>query len=94
MNSFANIPFSFDKRRETLFMEHIQVVASTRTVTILFHTFSYWNFIFYLAALIHYETKITKKTTRFCLPISPEEKLAITLRFLATGETRKSLMYR
>ena len=41
----------------------------------------------YLAALVNYETKITKKTTRFRLPISPEEKLAITLRFLATGET-------
>ena len=37
--------------------------------------------------------KITKKTTRFRLPISSEEKLAITLRFLATGETCKSLMY-
>ena len=37
--------------------------------------------------------KITKKTTRFRLPISPEEKLAITLRFLAIGETYKSLMY-
>ena len=37
--------------------------------------------------------KITKETTRFRLPISPEEKLAITLRFLATGETYKSLMY-
>ena len=47
----------------------------------------------YLAALVNYETKITKKTTRFRLPISPEEKLAITLRFLATGETYKSLMY-
>ena len=37
--------------------------------------------------------KITKKTTRFRLPISPEEKLAITLRFLATGEIYKSLMH-
>ena len=37
--------------------------------------------------------KIIKKTTRFHLPISPEEKLVITLRFLATGETCKSLMY-
>ena len=37
--------------------------------------------------------KITKETTRFRLPISPEEKLAITLRFLATGETYKSLIY-
>ena len=37
--------------------------------------------------------KIMKKTTRFRLPISPEEKLAITLRFLATGETYKSLMH-
>ena len=50
---------------------------------------------FYLAALINYEPKDynTKKTTRFRLPISPEEKLAITLRFLATGETYKSFMY-
>ena len=38
--------------------------------------------------------KITKKTTRFCLTRSPEEKLAITLLFLATGETYKSLMYK
>ena len=37
--------------------------------------------------------KITKKTTRFRLPISPEEKLAITHQFLAKGETYKSLMY-
>ena len=37
--------------------------------------------------------KITKKTTRFRLPISPEETLAIALRFLSTGETYKSLMY-
>ena len=37
--------------------------------------------------------KITKKTIRFRLPISPEEKLALTRRFLATGETYKSLMY-
>ena len=37
--------------------------------------------------------KITNKTTRFRLPISSEEKLAITLRFLATGEKYKSLMY-
>ena len=36
--------------------------------------------------------KITKKTTRFRLPISPEETLAITLQFLATGETYKSIM--
>ena len=48
---------------------------------------------FYLAALISYETKITKKTTRFRLTISPGEKLAITLLFLATGETYKSLLY-
>ena len=46
---------------------------------------------FYLAALVNYET-ITKKTTRFCLSISPEEKLPLTLRFSATGETYKSLM--
>ena len=37
--------------------------------------------------------KIIKKTTRFHLPISPQKKLVITLRFLATGETCKTLMY-
>ena len=38
--------------------------------------------------------KFTKKITRFSLPISPEKTLSITLRFLATGETYKSLMYK
>ena len=37
--------------------------------------------------------KITNKTTRFRLPISLEEKLDITLRFLVTGETNKGIMY-
>lgn len=36
---------------------------------------------------------ITKETTRFRRPISPEEQLAITLSFFATGETYHSLMY-
>ena len=36
---------------------------------------------------------ITKQTTNLRLPISPEEKLAITLRYLATRETFQSLMY-
>ena len=36
---------------------------------------------------------ITKKTTFMRKPISAEEKLAVTLRFLATGETSSSLMY-
>ena len=46
---------------------------------------------------------ITKQTTNMWLPISPEEKLAIMLRYeeklaimlryLATGETFQSLMY-
>lgn len=36
---------------------------------------------------------ITKKTTHMRVPISPEEKLAVTLRFLATGESYESLMY-
>ena len=35
----------------------------------------------------------TKKPTRFRLPMSPEGRLAITLQFLATWETYKSLMY-
>ena len=36
---------------------------------------------------------ITKKTTHLRQPISAEEKLAVTLRYLATGETFESLMY-
>ena len=37
--------------------------------------------------------KITKKTTRFRKPLSAEERLVITLRFLATGESQQSLTY-
>ena len=36
---------------------------------------------------------LQKETTTRRNPITPEEKLAITLRFLATGESCKSLMY-
>ena len=36
---------------------------------------------------------ITKKTTNMRSPISVEEKLAITLRYLATGESLNSLKY-
>ena len=36
---------------------------------------------------------IKKKTTHLRLPISSEEKLTLTLRFLATGESYQSLMY-
>ncbi|XP_057317786.1 uncharacterized protein LOC130662861 [Hydractinia symbiolongicarpus] len=37
--------------------------------------------------------KIQKQRTMMRDPISPEEKLAVTLRFLATGESYESLMY-
>ena len=36
---------------------------------------------------------ITKKTAMMRQPIDPEIKIAITLRFLATGESYESLMY-
>ncbi|XP_057302741.1 uncharacterized protein LOC130636907 [Hydractinia symbiolongicarpus] len=36
---------------------------------------------------------ITKQTTSCRKPISAEEKLSVTLRFLATGESYQSLMY-
>ena len=39
------------------------------------------------------KTKLTKKTTNMRLPIPPEVKIAVTLRFLATGESYSSLMY-
>ena len=37
---------------------------------------------------------ITKKTTMMRQPVDPEIKIAITLRFLATGESYESLMYK
>ena len=37
--------------------------------------------------------RITKQSTRFRVPIPPEERLAVTLRYLATGEFYESLMY-
>ena len=37
--------------------------------------------------------KITKATTNMRQPIPAEERLAVTLRYLATGETYESLMY-
>lgn len=36
---------------------------------------------------------ITKETTRLRKPIAAEQKLAITIRYLATGESFESLMY-
>ena len=36
---------------------------------------------------------ITKETTNMRLPITPDEKLAVTLRFLATGESYEILHY-
>ena len=36
---------------------------------------------------------IMKKTTMMCQPIDPEIKISITVKFLATGELYKSLMY-
>ena len=39
------------------------------------------------------EPLIKKKKTRMRQPVPAEEILAITLRFLATGETYDSLMY-
>ena len=36
---------------------------------------------------------IQKKTTRFWMPISAPERLALTLRYLATGESRQSLSF-
>lgn len=36
---------------------------------------------------------ITKQTTKLRQPISPTERLAVTLRYLATGESFRSLQY-
>ena len=37
--------------------------------------------------------RIVKKNTRMRPPISPSERLALTLRFIATGETFRSLEF-
>ena len=39
------------------------------------------------------QEKISKKDTKFRKAISAEERLIITLRFLATGETQQSLSF-
>ena len=36
---------------------------------------------------------IEKRTTRFREPISASQRLALTLRFLATGESQQSLSF-
>ena len=36
---------------------------------------------------------IIKDTTNFRIPVSPEKRLALTLRFLASGESQQSLCY-
>ena len=36
---------------------------------------------------------VRKETTSMRLPIAPDEKLAVTLRFLATGESYESPQY-
>ncbi|XP_053391958.1 putative nuclease HARBI1 [Mercenaria mercenaria] len=43
--------------------------------------------------LYHLEDHITKKTTRWRCAVSPGMKRALTLRFLATGDSYHSLMY-
>ena len=39
------------------------------------------------------KVRLTKQNTRLRKPLDPEEKLAVTLRFLATGESYSSLSY-
>ena len=36
---------------------------------------------------------IAKKTTRMRLPISPEERLVVTLRYLVTGDSMKTISF-
>ena len=53
-----------------------------------------WNLFFISQELLQkVKPLIEGKSTNMRQPISPEEKLAVTLRFLATGESYKSLMY-
>ena len=48
----------------------------------------------YLFILVGIKDKIIKQTTKFRKPISPEEQLSLTLRFMATGESYKSFSLR
>jgi hypothetical protein len=43
--------------------------------------------------LLRIGPEISKQTTRFRKPISAQERLVVTLRFLVTGESYSSLMY-
>ena len=53
-----------------------------------------FNFFLFPKELLEKVTPyFRKKTTHLRLTISPEEKVALTLRFLATGESYQSLMY-
>ena len=38
-------------------------------------------------------SSITKETTNMTLPIAPDEKFSVTLRFLATGKSYENLQY-
>ena len=51
------------------------------------------SFIIFQELLEKVRPYITKKTTHLREPITAEEKLAVTLRYLATGESFNSLMY-
>ena len=53
----------------------------------------YYISIFLYKFLEKVRPYITKQTTVLEKPISAEEKLAVTLRYLATGESMDSLMH-
>ena len=95
MNSFANILFSFDQRREILIMEHVQVVVCVRHCNYILSCFQLFEFhFFYLAALINYETKDYKENHQIPPSCITRRKVsAVTLRLSATGERYKSLIY-
>ena len=71
-----------------IYLTHTKLNFLQFFLTFLYPQIKYFQFL-----LERIRPAITKQTTRMRRPIRPEEKLAVTLRYLATGESFASLQY-